>query len=494
MRQSLTEPVQRPAQRARQKTACISVIGRTHKAPWPCVKCKLALHQPKFAHMNFQPASACAQALLLCAAAWLAPAAWAQPCPEQAQVGRLGTVIGLGHIHAGAHSRPAERGAGVCVGERIETSASGHIHIRFVDGALVSVRPSSRLLIEAYPLPAAPERAAAAGPVHFRLEVGVVRSVSGEFGRAQREQFRIKTPLAAIGIRGTDFIVHSDASGTTRATVVSGAIVVAPLLGECALVPQRCPEQALTLSADMGHLMIELSRAHPLPRLLPALDLLAGRGTVAGAATVADSAPHAPLPDQRPALEASAQLATGQGAAQEGAALDPAPDGQLLWVHRVGMGAGLPPHTLSQRFDAALVDGLSPAIGNFSYTLYRNERSQPHFAPQASSASFVLRQGQAHFYPTQSWVRQPEVVQVERGQLQVDFANARFATQLDLRSPSVNTRFAAQGQIDAMGYFRSFGQGHALGGAFSTDGRQAGYFFNQTLPDGRVSGLTLWGR
>jgi len=452
--------------------------------------------------MIFQTASSRAQALLLCGAAWLVPAAWAvQPCPEQAQVGRLGTVIGVGHIHAGAHSRPAERGAGVCVGERIETSASGHIHIRFVDGALVSVRPSSRLLIEAYPLPAAPaaptaqsapERAAAAaaGPVHFRLEVGVVRSVSGEFGRTQREQFRIKTPLAAIGIKGTDFIVHSDAGGTTRATVVSGAIVVAPLLGECALVPQRCPGQALTLSADMGQIMIELSRAHPLPRLLPALDLLAGRGAVAGAATVADTTPpRAQLPEQRSALEASAQLAMDQGAA-----LDPIQDRQLLWVHRVGAGAGLPPHTISQRFDAALVHGYSPAIGNFAYTLYRNERSQPRFAPQASSASFALRQGQAHFHPTQSWVRQPEVVQVERGQLHVDFANARFATQLDLRSPSVDTRFAAQGEIDAEGYFRSFGPGHALGGAFSTDGRQAGYFFTQTLPDGHLSGLTLWGR
>jgi len=449
--------------------------------------------------MIFQTASSRAQALLLCAAAWLVPAAWAaQPCPEQAQVGRLGTVIGVGHIHAGAHSRPAERGAGVCVGERIETSASGHIHIRFVDGALVSVRPSSRLLIEAYPLPAvpaaqsAPERAAAAaaGPVHFRLEVGVVRSVSGEFGRNQREQFRIKTPLAAIGIKGTDFIVHSDAVGTTRATVVSGAIMVAPLLGECALVPQRCPGQALTLSADMGQLMIELSREHPLPRLLPALDLLAGRS-----ADAATAAPQALLPDQRPALEASAQLAVDQGAAQEGSVLlDPMPDWQLLWVHREGAGAGLPPHTISQRFDAALVHGLSPAIGNFAYTLYRDKRSQPRFAPQASSASFVLRHGQAHFHPTQSGVLQPEVVQVERGQLQVDFANARFATQLDLRSPSIDTRFAVQGEIDAMGYFRSFGSGHALGGAFSTDGRQAGYFFNQALPDGHLSGLTLWGR
>jgi len=132
--------------------------------------------------MIFQTASSRAQALLLCGAAWLAPAAWAaQPCPEKAQVGRLGTVIGVGHIHAGAHSRPAERGAGVCAGERIETSASGHIHIRFVDGALVSVRPSSRLLIEAYPLPAA--LAAPATPAAAALERSTAPGAAGAAGR-----------------------------------------------------------------------------------------------------------------------------------------------------------------------------------------------------------------------------------------------------------------------------------------------------------------------
>lgn len=435
------------------------------------------------------------------ALAWALPA-WAQPtCPEAAQVGRLGTVIGQGHIHAGEHSRPAERGAGVCVGERIETSAGGHVHIRFVDGALVSVRPSSRLHIEAYPQ-------AAAGPVRFRLEAGVVRAVSGDFARTEREQFRLNTPLAAIGIRGTDFVVRAD-THATRATVLSGAIVVAPVLGDCSLGPQHCPEQALILSADMSHLMIELSRDHPLPRLLPALDLLAaGRvGSSSTTATVvqntvapapapasADAAaltPGTTQPEQRTGLETKAQLALGQ--------LPPFPPSpssppQLHWLHWVGLGGELPPHSLSQRFDAALAAGLSPTVGNFAYTLYRDERTLSRFAPEASSASFILRQGQAHFHPSQSWVHRPEVLQVERGQLQVDFANARFATQLELRGPSVSSQFAAAGAIDAQGYFRATGAGHSLAGAFATDGSQAGYFFNQAVPSGHISGLTLWGR
>jgi len=432
--------------------------------------------------MIFQTASSRAQALLLCGAAWLVPAAWAvQPCPEKAQVGVLGTVIGQGHIHAGAHSRPAERGAGVCVGERIETSAGGHVHIRFVDGALVSVRPSSRLHIEAYPQ-------AAAGPVRFRLEAGVVRAVSGEFSRTQREQFRLNTPLAAIGIKGTDFVVRADAHAT-RATVHSGAIVVAPLAGACALAPQHCPDQALTLSADMSHLMIELSREHPLPRLLPALDLLAaaagrsqpngpnGNGSNGNAAAAATESS-----EQRHGIEAQAQHTLVKAAPL------------LRWAHWGAAGSDLPPHSISQRFEVALFAGLSPTVGSLSYTLFRDERTLGHFSPQATATNFTLRQGQAHFYPTLSWVHPPEVLQIERGQLQVDFAHATFATQLDLRGPGGSSQFAVAGSIDSHGRFHASGAGQTLAGAFATDGSQAGYLFNQAVPHGHISGITLWGR
>lgn len=46
--------------------------------------------------------------------------------------------------------RTVERGLTVRTGDRIETQAGGHVHIRFVDGARVSVRPASRLQIESY--------------------------------------------------------------------------------------------------------------------------------------------------------------------------------------------------------------------------------------------------------------------------------------------------------------------------------------------------------
>ena len=35
-----------------------------------------------------------------------------------------------------------------------------------------------------------------------------MRSITGQWGEAARDRFRLNTPIAAIGVRGTDFIVE----------------------------------------------------------------------------------------------------------------------------------------------------------------------------------------------------------------------------------------------------------------------------------------------
>ena len=100
----------------------------------------------------------------------------------------------------------------------LKPGRGAHVHIRFIDGGMVSVRPLSRLRIEEYSNHLANSR----GAIKFQLEQGVVRSVTGDWGEAARDRFRLNTPVAAIGIKGTDFIVRADLV-TTQAAVVSGA-------------------------------------------------------------------------------------------------------------------------------------------------------------------------------------------------------------------------------------------------------------------------------
>jgi hypothetical protein len=83
----------------------------------------------------------------------------------------------------------------------------------------VLLRPESRFQIERYQYagaataPAAGQPQAAAQPVHqesafFRLLKGGFRAVSGLVGHTRREDYAVQTPVATIGIRGTDYEVR----------------------------------------------------------------------------------------------------------------------------------------------------------------------------------------------------------------------------------------------------------------------------------------------
>ena len=167
--------------------------------------------------------------------------------------------------------RTVERGLTVRTGDRIETQAGGHVHIRFVDGARVSVRPASRLQIESYSYSTQQSHGSA---IKFRLDEGVIRSITGAWGEAARERFRLNTPMAAVGIKGTDFVVRSDAN-STAASVYAGAIILAPL-SDCGAAVGSCQNGSeKLLSADMKGIMLELTRQQGSPQFVTAVDLLA---------------------------------------------------------------------------------------------------------------------------------------------------------------------------------------------------------------------------
>ncbi len=47
-----------------------------------------------------------------------------------------------------------------------------------------------------------------------------------------RQNFRFNTPVAAIGVRGTDFTVFTDQQ-SSRVTFVSGGVIVSGFVGAC---------------------------------------------------------------------------------------------------------------------------------------------------------------------------------------------------------------------------------------------------------------------
>ena len=65
-------------------------------------------------------------------------------------VGEVSLVLGRAYLERDEARVLIEAGAKVHVGDRVFTEAGGHVHVRFVDDALVSVRPSSTLDVVRY--------------------------------------------------------------------------------------------------------------------------------------------------------------------------------------------------------------------------------------------------------------------------------------------------------------------------------------------------------
>jgi hypothetical protein len=179
--------------------------------------------------------------MMMGAAAWLCSAgtAWADTAAGSA------TLV-TGHVSAAAPSgeiRDIIKGGDVYQGEVIITASGSYVNIEFSDGGRVLLRPESRFAIERYQYAGAqaPSGGQAAQPVRqqsafFRLLKGGFRAVSGLIGHTRREDYAVQTPVATIGIRGTDYEVRycngdcADISPTPKdglyAGVQSGAIAL----------------------------------------------------------------------------------------------------------------------------------------------------------------------------------------------------------------------------------------------------------------------------
>ena len=461
--------------------------------------------------------------LLLCAAlasALAGPLAFAA-ADAPVIVGEATMVIGVAKLYsADGRVSDIERGTAVRVGDRVETEAGGHVHFRFLDGGRLSIRPSSRLQVESYKYSADQPALTA---IKFRLDEGVVRSITGSWGEAARDRFRLNTPVAAIGVKGTDFIVKSDTDKTT-ASVFTGAIIVSPLVGDCAasLGPCQSGTEKL-LSADMKGQMLELSRKQGgNPQFVPLVDLLAQnrRALVASDNTAktdkaisGDAARQDVASDKSLVNESrtAGTVAAGSANAPVIVALvtpTPVPTpvttvvtpslpqipqlawGRYTWITPVDG------DTVSRSFEEASQNGRLITVGNGSWGLFRAAPNDNALLQTSeASASFKLNGGIGQLANSSGRFTTVEAVQVNNGTLNVDFSRSTFATQLNVSSPTIGANnLQANGIVRPNGVLLGQGGNTFVAGALSLDAKEAGYFFEKSLPAGNLSGITLWGR
>ncbi len=124
------------------------------------------------------------------------PSAWAQNV-----AGRFLTVIGEVRVLSPSGDRTPERGGEVREGETILTGAGALTQIRLVDGGMLSIRGDTEMKFDRFSHAGENDRESS---MFLSLLKGGFRSVTGLIGRLNRDGYRVTTPSATIGIRGTD--------------------------------------------------------------------------------------------------------------------------------------------------------------------------------------------------------------------------------------------------------------------------------------------------
>lgn len=463
---------------------------------------------------------------------------------SQAPVGEVSLVLGRAWIQSAGQPRALiTPGTIVRASDRIQTESNGHVHIRFVDQALVSVRPDSLLEIVQYDFLA--DRPGNTS-IKLNLEEGVTRSISGRGASSARDRFRLNTPIAAIGVRGTDFVVSASRQ-SVRAAVNEGTIVMAPFSSECSVDAfGPCLTNAIELT-ESSLQILEIQSAGGVPQLLPATlerDPEMMRSEVAQALAmheqaapadektagtevflenvtsmrvqqvVATAAPATPSPVVPPASTpptVTPPVVTPPVVAQPDTPVTPPPGGvvppitpdftpvapvpvpaltdrNLVWG-RWGAGQGeLEKLTMAY---ADVRTGRDVTVGNSSYVLFRDGDGKTRVQAGLGPVSFSLHSAQAFYHSATGVV----AMTVLGGSLDINFNNNQFATELNMNhSLTGNVDFIANGFIFDGGYFHTRSATERLAGAVSLDGSEAGYFFEKQLEGGGIQGLTLWDR
>jgi hypothetical protein len=123
-------------------------------------------------------------------------------------------------------SRSLRRGDAINGGDRIETRG-GRLQIRFTDGGFVALQPNTVFGVDQYLYAnKAPEDTS----LFFSLLRGGMRTITGAIGKVNKQSYKVRTPVATIGIRGTGYRAIAD-NDRTLVSVGHGFVNVENALG-----------------------------------------------------------------------------------------------------------------------------------------------------------------------------------------------------------------------------------------------------------------------
>ncbi len=439
---------------------------------------------------------------------------------EQTSVGIVTLVIGQTQaINKRGDARFLKRMGAIFVGDTIETNKSAHVHIKFIDDGRISIRPESRLHIEAYQYDqVTPENSA----IRFFLEQGVLRSISGKATEAAHDRYRMNTPVAALGVLGTDYVVRTS-NKQTLAAVYSGSISLSPISYGCTNAGFGVCSSATVLTAEMGNLYLEVNLGENTSQLKSQSDSMddslidTTESDTVSTATDTETEAKKNQPEssvkstknETGLTESSSSATENDLASNAKLAASPetprsvsepnslplisAPESKepiFTWARWTQ--TQHPDDTLSQSQRAVTKDQ-KITVGNQYVGLFRHTGSIAAQRPQTGVFNFNIHQSHVVFIrPGEAW-QNAETATLNKAALQIDFGKRQVTTNLEMSTSTISaTQLNVTGNINNKGLFIGSNNNATISGAISSTGNQVGMIFEKPLANGTFNGISEW--
>ncbi len=165
---------------------------------------------------------------------------WAQLAAAGAVFGTVDAITGSATV-TGQDGQSAALSVGMNVyeGDTVTSAHDGEVQIVTDDGGFIALRPDTVFRVDQYKADGGND-----DKTFMSLLKGAVRSITGWIGRHNNAAYRLTTPTATVGIRGTDHevtVVDPGASDTpgTYDTVNEGSTVLTTPQGQVVATPGK---------------------------------------------------------------------------------------------------------------------------------------------------------------------------------------------------------------------------------------------------------------
>jgi hypothetical protein len=437
--------------------------------------------------------------------------AWAQPQPAA----RVAVSVGEARkVSVSGQTELLQVGSSLMPGDRVRTGPDAVAILVFADEGRISLRADSELWIRHYELDPAGVRTR----IELELVKGTVRQISGNASRAQPDRYRLNTPIAVIGVRGTDFLAKTT-SDAVEAFVHEGQIVLIPGASSCGSDSTAACQAVALASSSSGLRYVRLSatgqienrefRPGELEKVFGIETARAGRPVNAGQASALAS--DFKLPSSAQFITDTIFVAYGSEASRLPQWQAPTPAGLTAAstvtpkVQPAAIAAELPNQLVWGRFSSASElpvamtmpyiearQGRHVTVGELGeYALWRTDPSGALDSSLRGKADFALAGAQAVLV-------QPSGVSsavVTGATLEVDFDLFTFAATVNLHHVvTSDAALAVKGRVNEEGVFVGINATDRVAGALTRNGKEAGYLFSKDVSAGTFRGITLWGR